>query len=24
MTRDDALKNAYCYEWLTAALQRTN
>jgi hypothetical protein len=23
MSRDDALKNAYCYEWLTAALQRT-
>jgi hypothetical protein len=23
MTRDDALRNAYCYEWLTAALQRT-
>ena len=23
MRRDDALKNAYCYEWLTAALQRT-
>jgi hypothetical protein len=23
MTRDDALGNAYCYEWLTAALQRT-
>jgi hypothetical protein len=22
MTRDDALANAYCYEWLTAALQR--
>lgn len=23
MTRDDAMLNAYCYEWLTAALQRT-
>jgi hypothetical protein len=23
MTRDDALQNAYCYEWLTAALQQT-
>jgi alpha-ketoglutarate-dependent taurine dioxygenase len=23
MGRDDALKNAYCYEWLTAALQLT-
>ena len=23
MTRDDAMQNAYCYEWLTAALQRT-
>ena len=23
MTRDDAMRNAYCYEWLTAALQRT-
>ena len=21
MTRDDAMRNAYCYEWLTAALQ---
>jgi hypothetical protein len=24
MTRDDAMQNAYCYEWLTAALQRVN
>jgi hypothetical protein len=22
MTRDDAMRNAWCYEWLTAALQR--
>jgi hypothetical protein len=22
MTRDDVMRNAYCYEWLTAALQR--
>ena len=24
MTRDDAMLNAYCYEWLTAALQSVN